>query len=89
MELIEINKTEKNKAEITLKIADSMKKYEFTYSVGEIFSADFPGELRKILRLLPVPITHSLVGKIENFLTSKHVSLPFELEIEKEILQMV
>jgi hypothetical protein len=89
MELIRIDKTGENQAEILLKIADVKKKYLFRYSKNEIFTLDFPEELRKILRLLPVSVTHSLVAKIENFLTSDVDDLPFEVEIEKEILQMV
>ncbi len=89
MELIEINKKENRKAEIKLKFAEVEKIYKFSYSDGEIFTVDFPEELRKILRLLPVSITHSLVDKIENFLISDTVNFPFEMEIEKEILQMV
>lgn len=89
MELITINKKKNNQAEITIKFADIEKTYKFSYTKGEIFTVDFPEELRKILRLLPVSITHSLIEKIENFLTADSVSFPFEIEIEKEILQMV
>ena len=89
MELIRINKTNKNQAEILLKIANVKKTYLFSYSEKDIFSIDFPEELRKILRLLPASVTHSLVEKIENFLTSNLNDLPFEVEIEKEILQLV
>ena len=89
MELIEINKKEKHQAEIKLKFADTEKKYKFSYSDGEIFTVDFPEELRRILRLLPASITHSLVEKIENYLTSNTVNFPFEMEVEREILQLV
>lgn len=89
MELIEINKKEKHQAEIKLKFADTEKKYEFSYSDGEIFTVDFPEELRRILRLLPASITHSLVEKIENYVTSNTVNFPFEMEVEREILQLV
>lgn len=89
MELIKINKKRENQAEIKLKFADVEKKYEFSYSDGEIFTVDFPEELRRILRLLPVSITHSLIEKIEHYLTSNDVNFPFEMEIEKEILQLV
>ncbi len=89
MELIEINKKSNEQAEIKLKFADAEKRYEFSYTQGEIFTVDFPEELRKILRLLPVSITHSLVEKIENYLTSNTVNFPFEMEIEREILQLV
>lgn len=89
MELISINKKSKNKAEILLKFADITKNYSFFYSESDIFAIDFPEELRRILRLLPVSVTHSLVAKIESFLTLNVNDLPFEVEIEKEILQMV
>lgn len=89
MELIRIDKKSKNQAEILLKFADIKKKYSFVYSDNDIFTLDFPEELRKILRLLPASVTHSLVDKIENFLTSEINDLPFEVEIEKEILQLV
>ena len=89
MEIIKINKKANRQAEIELKFADTKKKYKFSYSDGEIFTVNFPEELRKILRLLPVSITHSLVEKIENYLTSNTVNFPFEMEIEKEILQLV
>ncbi len=89
MELIEINKKENHQAEIKLKFADTKRKYKFSYTDGDIFTVDLPEELRKILRLLPAPITHSLIEKIENFLTADTVSFPFEMEIEREILQLV
>lgn len=89
MDLISITKKNKNQAEILLKFADITKNYSFFYSDNDIFTVDFPEELRKILRLLPVSVTHSLVTKIENFLTSNVNEPPFEVEIEKEILQMV
>jgi hypothetical protein len=89
MELISINKKSKNQAEILLEFADVTKNYSFLYFDNDIFAVDFPEDLRKILRLLPVSVTHSLVAKIENFLTSNINDLPFEVEIEKEILQMV
>ena len=89
MELIEIKKRSKNLAQISLKIADTEKKYSFKYSDSDIFAVDFPEELRKILRLLPVSMTHSLVDKIENYLKSDVANFPFEMEIEKEILQSV
>lgn len=89
MELISIKKTDKNQAEILLKVADVNKCYSFQYSKNDVFVVDFPEELRKILRLLPASITHSLVEKIENFLTSDVNNFPFEVEIEKEILQLV
>ncbi len=89
MELIRINKKSKNQAEILLTFADITKNYSFLYSNNDIFTVDFPEDLRRILRLLPVSVTHSLVAKIENFLTSNVNDLPFEVEIEKEILQMI
>ncbi len=89
MELIEIRKRSENLAQIHLKIANTEKKYSFKYSDSDIFVVDFPEELRKILRLLPVSMTHSLVDKIENYLKSDVVNFPFEMEIEKEILQSV
>lgn len=89
MKLAKIKKLENNLAEIVLKISDSEKKYSFTYSGREIFAADSPEELRKILRLLPASVTHSLVEKIETFLITDRKEFPFELEIEKEILQSV
>lgn len=89
MELIEIKKKRGNLAEISLKIADTEKKYTFKYLDGDIFAVDFPEELRKILRLLPVSMTHSLVEKIENYLKSDVENFPFEMEIEREILQLV
>lgn len=89
MELIEIKKTDKQKAEISLKIADTVKNYSFSYCDKDIFVVDFPEELRRLLRLLPVSITHCLVEKIENFVTSNINELPLEIELEKEILQLV
>ena len=89
MELIGIKRKEKNLAEIILKIADTEKQYVFSYTDKDIFTVDFPEELRKILRLMPVSITHSLVEKIEIFLKSDVSNFPFEMEIEKEILQSV
>lgn len=89
MELIEIKKRENNLAEIVLKISDVEKKYTFKYSDKEIFAADFPEELRRILRLLPATMTHSLVEKIEKFLTTDTETFPFNMEVEKEILQSV
>lgn len=89
MELIKIKKREKNQAEISLKIADTEKTYSFTYFDNDIFAVDFPEELRRLLRLLPTSITHSLVEEIENYLKSDIENFPFELEIEKEILQLV
>lgn len=89
MELIGINKKGKNQAEIKLKIADTEKTYSFAYTKGDIFTVDFPEELRRLLRLLPAFVTHSLIEKIENYLVSEIDNFPFELEIEKEILQLV
>ena len=89
MEIIEIKKRRGNFAEICLKIADTEKKYSFKYYDGDIFAVDFPEDLRKILRLLPASVTHSLVAKIESFLTLGVNDFPLEVEIEKEILQMV
>lgn len=89
MELVEIKKGRKNLAEIVLRISDTRKRYVFKYSDSDIFAVDFPEELRKILRLLPAPVTHSLVEKIESFLKSDIENFPFEMEIEKEILQLV
>lgn len=89
MELIEIKKTNNQTAEISLKIADTVKNYTFSYSDKDIFAVNFPEELKRLLRLLPVTITHSLVEKIENFVTADINELPIEIEIEKEILQLV
>jgi hypothetical protein len=89
MELIEIKKKEVQRAEISLKIADTIKNYTFSYSDKDIFVVDFPEELRRLLRLLPASITHSLVEKIENFITTDENDLPLEMELEKEILQLV
>lgn len=89
MELVEIRKKANHQAEIVLDFADTVKKYEFSYTDGDVFSVDFPEELRKLLRLLPSTVSHSMIEKIENFLTSNTVNFPFEMEIEKEILQMV
>lgn len=89
MELIEIDKKGKLQAEITLKFADTEKKYKFNYSDGEIFTVDFPEDLRKILRLLPSSITHRLVENIEDYMVSNIKIFPFEMEVEKEILQLV
>jgi len=89
MELIGINKKSKNRAEILLKFAGITKNYPFSYSESEVFAVDFPEDLRKILRLLPASVTHSLVAKIESFLTLGIDDLPLEVEIEREILQMV
>ncbi len=89
MELIGIKRKKKHLAEIRLKIADTEKKYLFSYSDGDIFAFDFPEEFRKILRLMPVSVTHSLIEKVENFLKSDVENFPFEMEIEKEILQSV
>ena len=89
MELIEIKKNGKQRAEISLKIADTVKNYSFSYTDKDIFAVDFPEELKRLLRLLPVSITHSLVEKIENFVTEDIGDFPLEIEIEKEILQLV
>ena len=89
MELVEIKKIGKQKAEINLKIADTIKEYSFSFVDNEIFAVDFPEELRKILRLLPASITHSLVEKIEQFLTADLNEMPFEIELEREILELV
>ena len=82
MKIIEINKMAINHAEMKFKFTNEVRKFEFSYSDGEIFTADFPEELRKLLRLLPTSITHSLIEKIENHLTKDIVSFPFEIEIE-------
>lgn len=89
MELIDVTKTRKGRAGITIKIGGAIKKYEFSYSGGDIFVVHFPDELKRLLRLLPVTVAQSMVQKIESNLTTNVVSLPFEIEIEKEILQMV
>lgn len=89
MELVEIKKRRGNLAEIRLRIADTEKKYSFKYYDNDIFAVDFPEELRKILRLIPASVTHSLVEKIRNFLASNLNELPFKVELEKEILQLV
>jgi len=89
MELINIKKTGELKAEISLSIGDIVKKHTITYTDGDIFSIDFPEELRRFLRLVPSSITHKLFERIEHFLTADKKEFPFEMEIEKEILQMV
>ncbi len=88
MELIKIRETGNHLAEIKLKFADTEKTYSFTYSNSDIFTVDFPEELRRILRLLPASITHSLTEKIENYLAGNADNFPFQIEVEKEILEM-
>jgi len=89
MELIDIKRVSGNNAEIAIKIGGTVKRYGFSYTEGEIFVADFPEELRRLLRLLPVTVAQSIVSKVENCLTSNVPGFPFEFEIEKEILQLV
>jgi hypothetical protein len=89
MELIDVTKTRKGHARLTIKIGGAIKKYEFSHSTGDIFVAHFPDDLKRLLRLLPVAVAQSVVANVENCLTTKTVRLPFEIEIEKEILQMV
>lgn len=90
MELVDITKTGKGHAGITMRIGGRIKKYEFSYSSGDMFVAHFPDELKRLLRLLPVSVAQSVVQRIETSLTTTHaVNLPFEIEIEKAILQLV
>lgn len=89
MELIAVNKLTDNQAEATFSIAGSLRTYQFSYHDKDIFVAQFPEEMIRFLRLLPVPVTQSVVTKIADCLASTKQSLPFELELEKEILQLV
>jgi hypothetical protein len=89
MELVEIRKGPKGKAAIKLRIADTLKEYEFSYFDREIFAVDFPEELRMVLRVLPPKVTQGLVRKIKSFTTADPGSLPHELELERRALQLV
>lgn len=89
MEIVEINKTRMDRAEVTMRIGGAIKRYEFSYSNGGIFVAHFPEEMKRLLRLLPVTVARSIVTKIEASLSSNGITLPFEVEIEKEILLLV
>jgi hypothetical protein len=82
MELVQINKKGK-KIEIGLKIDRSVKSFAFSYSSGEIFTVDFPEELRKILRPLPVSVTHKLVKVIEDFVDLNKNGFPLKIKTEK------
>jgi hypothetical protein len=67
MELIGINNKSEKKIEIILKIDGKLKPFDFEYSSNGIFAVNFPESLRKILRPMPVSVTHSLVNLIEDY----------------------
>lgn len=89
MELVDIRKTEPGKAEITIGIGGTTKIYDFSYVDKEIFAVQFPEELERMLRLLPVSVMQSIVKKIKKVLTAKDTTLPYSIELEKEILALV
>ncbi len=76
---------------MTLKFAESLKTYNFSYSnlEGDIFAVDLPEDLRRLLRVLPVPITQSLVRKLEDTLKRDDGNFPADLELESRLLEMV
>jgi hypothetical protein len=67
MELIGINNKSEKKIEIILKIDGKLKSFDFGYSSNGVFAVNFPESLRKVLRPMPVSVTHGLVNLIENY----------------------
>ncbi len=67
MELIGLNKKGKKKIEIILKVGRKLESFDFEYSSSDIFAVNFPENLRRILRPMPVSVTQNLVNLIENY----------------------
>ena len=91
MEIIEIAKTDKDRGKITLKFAGALRYYDFTVfnPDGGIFGVSFPEELNRLLRVLPIPITQTLVRAIRDSVESNATDLPTDLKLESRLLEMV
>lgn len=91
MEIIKIAKTDKDRGTITLKFAGTLRSYDFAVfnPEGGIFGVNFHEDLNRLLRVLPIPITQTLVRAIRDSLESKPTNLPTDLKLESRLLEMV
>ncbi len=89
MELIDVKKTRPGQAEMTIFFGGTRIRYDITYANADIFVVSFPDELKRLLHLMPVSVTQSIVSKLGSVLTADGDGLPFKIEVEKEILALV
>lgn len=89
MDIVNITKTEPGYGEITIKLGGEVKKYTFTYDDIGFFLFHFPENFQRLLNHLPVRVTQQIVSKIDKGMDVAPHDLPYEIEIEKEILALV
>ena len=89
MDLVDVRKTSPGKAVMTIDFAGSLRLYDISYSNADIFVVNFPDDFTRLLHLLPVAISRSVVSKLKSVLTANENGLPYTIELEKEILALV
>lgn len=89
MEILSVRKTAPGNAELDLVIAGTEKTFQFTYENPGIVVAHFPEEFVRMIRQLPNKVAQSIVSRVILAVESDTEFLPYEIELEKEILALV